>query len=262
VIADFDFAEIDDCLLLPARLATYRRIHERCHSWIAVSKRMSDSMQRVVPQARVRIVYNGVSPPARGLFDRPRPAYLAGKILGFSACHFYNRKGVPLLVEAFARATSQRPDAILRIAGDGIEKRAVLDAIERNGVSGRVELLGVLAPTEVLQQMIWADYFALVGWDEPFATVYLEAMSVGIPIICANDGGINDLLVDGQHGLVVIPRDVVSAASAISRMIESPQHRQQMGKNARRLYHERLTPEALAAQLSTVLNEAAGSASN
>jgi glycosyltransferase involved in cell wall biosynthesis len=87
-------------------------------------------------------------------------------------------------------------------------------------------------------------------------------MSVGIPIICANDGGINDLLVDGQHGLVVIPRDVASAASAISRMIENPQHRQQMGKNARRLYQERLTPEALAAQLSTVLNEAAGSASN
>ena len=97
--------------------------------------------------------------------------------------------------------------------------------------------------------MVWADCFALVGWDEPFATVYLEAMAAGKPIICCNDGGINDVIQDKVHGLTVPPKDVEATAKALEQMLANPEQRQKMGKEAKILIERSLTWDAKAQEL-------------
>ena len=97
--------------------------------------------------------------------------------------------------------------------------------------------------------MSWADCFALVGWNEPFATVYLEAMAAGKPILCCSDGGINDVISPGVHGYVVPPRQVEQTALALDRLLSNDVKRNEMGRNARQLIEQTLTWDAKAAEL-------------
>ena len=87
----------------------------------------------------------------------------------------------------------------------------------------------------------WADCFALFGWDEPFATVYLEAMAAKTPILCCSDGGICDVVKHGIHGLIVPPRDMPAAAAALDQALNAPADLRLMGENGHALVSQSLT---------------------
>jgi glycosyltransferase involved in cell wall biosynthesis len=102
---------------------------------------------------------------------------------------FYERKGFPLLIEAFAQIAHKHPDTVLRIAGDGPQRSEIQSKVERARLNGRIQLLGPLRNAQVLQEMVWADLFALVGWDEPFGIVHAEAAAAGLPLLLQTTGG-------------------------------------------------------------------------
>ena len=77
--------------------------------------------------------------------------------------------------------------------------------------------------------------FALIGGDEPFATVFSEAMSAGKPIVFASDGGITDVAKDGVHGLSVEPGDARSAVAALDRLLGDAELRARLGRGASEL---------------------------
>jgi glycosyltransferase involved in cell wall biosynthesis len=257
VTHDHAFEEITDCDHYPARRGMYRKIGGGAETMIAVSTRMASDLARIVPGKSVRVVHTGADAPPIALSEVPRPRHLRNKTIVFSAAGFYRRKGVPLLIEAFARATSNNAHAVLRIAGDGADRPAVEQAITNSGISERIDLLGFISHAQVLQEMAWADVFALIGWDEPFATVFSEAMAAGSPIITAADGGITDVVCDGVHGRIVAPRDLVSAAEAVRELIENEDQRKRMGDAARTLFSTHLTWDGQACAALSILQDAA-----
>ena len=225
---------------------------------IADCRRLEDDIQRLLAPRRT-VTLNTAADALPG--DLPKPERPRNGTVVFSAAAFAPRKGMPLLVEAFARAAQSHPDAALRIAGDGAERSEVERAIRETGVSERVELLGFLPHRAFLAEMANCDLFALVGWEEPCATVYMNAMSAGKPIVCCSDGGITDVLEHGVQGFTVRPRDISQAAEAISRLLEDKSERQRMGEEGRKLHGERLTWDANAKRLHQVLSKAASSTS-
>ena len=104
--------------------------------------------------------------------------------------------------------------------------------------------------------MVWSDLFALVSWNEPFATVFLEAMAAGKPIVTASDGGINDVVLDRTHGRVLPPKDVVATADALDHLLSDDTARLAMGRNASALVSEGLTWEATSRRMLSLFNEA------
>lgn len=169
---------------------------------------------------------------------------------------FAERKGIPLLIQAFGQIAHHHPDAILRIIGSGSDEAKIRQTVMALNLNDRVQLVGKKAHAEVLQEMVWADCFALVGWNEPFATVYLEAMAAGKPIVCCNDGGINDVIQDGVHGYAVPPKDVDATATALDQMLGDRAKRQEMGCNAQRLILEKLTWDAKTNELINLFEQA------
>lgn len=256
VVAEHDFGEITDCATMPSRHRHYSKVITSASSVLAVSERMKSDIERIFPKARVVVARYGRDPLPPEFFRTARPAELAGKTIVLSACSLTHRKDVPRLVEAFARAASGHPDAVLRIAGGGPEREAIEAAIRRFDVRGQVQLLGPLPHDQLLQEMAWANVFALTGWDEPFATVYVEALAARLPIVCCNDGGICDVLEDGVQGFAVPPRDVNAVADRLSRLLENPDLRQQMSANAHSLFQERLTPASYAGTIIQELQRA------
>jgi glycosyltransferase involved in cell wall biosynthesis len=259
VITDHDFGEIEACRQHRGRRRFFTPILEGASRVIAVASRMERLTKEIFPKSRTQTVHNGADPLAQDALSAQRPAFLANRRILFCACAFYERKGVPLLVRAFARIAAAFPDTILRIAGDGDTRPQIETAIRETGMSARVQLLGRLPHVDVLQEMIWADLFVLPGWDEPFATAFTEALSAGCPIIYASDGGITDVAVNGTHGLAVEPRSEDSLVQALNAVLSNEPQRRTMATAARELFQQRLLWDYNAIQMRSIFAAAAAS---
>jgi glycosyltransferase involved in cell wall biosynthesis len=256
VVTDHDFGEIASCARFPSRRRMFTRVMKNAHTTVAVASRMEAEMKTLFPFARTRTVQNGTDPIPGPILRTPRPATHVGKLVIFSCGAFYERKGFPLLIDAFAQTAARHPEAVLRIAGDGKQRAGVEERIRSHGLQSRVHLLGFRSHKEVLQEMVWSDIFALTGWDEPFATVYSEAMSAGKPIVCCSDGGITDVLENGVHGITVPPRDPAATAAALSLLASDPGLRHRMGAAGRSLFETRLTWDHNARTMRSIFEEA------
>uniref|UniRef100_Q01XK3 Glycosyl transferase, group 1 n=1 Tax=Solibacter usitatus (strain Ellin6076) TaxID=234267 RepID=Q01XK3_SOLUE len=261
LVTDHDFGEIEACRKYPIRRSMFHEVIRESSGMIAVSRRMESEVRSQFPSARACTIPNGADPVSRSMLESPRPPELRGRLVVFSCGTFYPRKGFPVLIDAFASIARKYPDVVLRIAGDGEQKAEIEERIRQNGLEHRVSLLGSLPHSSIIQEMVWCDVFALIGWDEPFATVYLEALSAGKPVVCCSDGGITDCLRDGEHGFTVPPRDAAAAGVALDRLLGHERLRNQFGESALRLFESSLTWDRHASRMielfSGVLNRRA-----
>ncbi|MGG6263577.1 glycosyltransferase [Leptolyngbya sp. AN03gr2] len=255
VTLDHDFDEIRDADCYPQRKAAMQTAADRATLLLAVSNPMQQDLQSLFPRTCVLTLHNGVNLPSKQILNTPRPTALQDKKVLLACALFAERKGVPLLIEAFCRIAAKHPDAVLRIIGNGPDAEKVQQAIDQYDVTNQVQLVGRKPHAEVLQEMVWADCFALVGWDEPFATVYLEAMAAGKPIICCNDGGINDVMINTVHGYSVPPKNLEETAIALDRMLSENDTRLKMGQQAQHLIQHQLTWTVKAAELVQLLEQ-------
>jgi glycosyltransferase involved in cell wall biosynthesis len=254
-ITEHDFDEIDVCAQNTRRRDFYREVTTGIGAWIAVADRMRASMNRIFPGVPAVTIHNGAEPVPREMAAVPRPAAFVGRVVVLCVTFMYKRKNVPLLIEAFDSIADRYPDALLAIGGDGDDMPAVRSALDNARHGSQILLLGALKHREVMQYMAWCDVFALIGGDEPFATVFSEAMSAGKPIVFASDGGITDVAKDGVHGFSVEPGDAPSAVSALDRLLADAGLRERLGRNAAALAGE-LTWAQNARNVSTVFETA------
>lgn len=256
VVADHDFDEVEDCRVYPKRKDVFSRVATDAFRMVACAHRMEEEFKALFPEARTMTLPCGTDPVPSEAWKTPRPPEIAGKRVVFSSCAFYARKAVPLLIRSFAAIAERNPDAVLRIAGDGDERPNVESSIQETGLGDRVQLLGFVPNSRVIQEMVWADVFALVGWDEPFGVVYLEAAAAGKPSVWCYGGGVNDYFKNEEHGLAVPPKDPVATAAALDRMLTDGQARKRMGDAARHLLETQLTWDANAKAMMDVFRAA------
>ena len=256
IVLDHDFDEIADGRRYPKRKAAMEVAARRADTLLAVSQRMANDLQNQFPFATVKTLHNGVNLPPIQLAQQSRPAEIQDKTVVLACALFSERKGVPLLIRAFHQILMKYPTAVLRIIGSGPEEEKIRQTVQQLDMGEQVQLLGRQPHNQVLQEMAWADCFALVGWDEPFATVYLEAMAAGKPIICCDDGGITDVIENGVHGLTVPPKDRRATAAALDHLLSSDTERLIMGQQARQLIEQQLTWDAKASELVSLFDHA------
>ncbi len=240
-ITEHDFDEIDSCETSFSRKRHYASVIQGIACWIAVADRLRDSMRRLFPQVPVVTIRNGADAIPPRVIENPRPAWLAGRLVMLCVSFFYQRKNVPRLIRAFDSVAGDFPGAVLVIIGDGDDKPAVVQAREAARHRAQVFLLGSLPHAEVLQYMAWCDVFASVGINEPFATVFTEAMMAGKPIIYGQDGGIAEVAKSGVHGLGVDANSDAAVVAAIRSLMENQELRVRMGANARLLANTHLS---------------------
>jgi glycosyltransferase involved in cell wall biosynthesis len=284
VVTDHEMGEITACEIFPARRAVYEKVIGAAHRMVSVAGVMRKDMERVFPQARCEVIHNGMNlaqapkesrgesrgtraAPASTPATRnslPASAPEAPPLVILSCGMFYERKNFPGLIQAFNLVAEKYPNVVLRIFGDGPDRIKVEQARDASLFKDRIKMLGKVSHAEVLQQMQEADVFALIGWREPFATVFLEAMAAGLPVIACNDGGIAEVIqsadVDAPaldagrstfdapqpNGLLVPPRDIPAAARALEFLILNPEARKQIGEAARKKIEADLSWDAVA----------------
>ncbi|MGA2820183.1 MAG: glycosyltransferase [Anaerolineales bacterium] len=152
---------------------------------------------------------------ARGQL-RPRPPTL------LYVGSLSDRKGVALLLEAFARVAGEMPQARLILAGSGPLRPQLESQASRGGYRDRVEFLGFVEPGSLPRVFADADVLALPSLEDTFGVVVVEAWTSGLPVVCSQYAGVCDYVTEGKDGFVVNPERTEEMAGKILALLRDP----------------------------------------
>jgi glycosyltransferase involved in cell wall biosynthesis len=207
-----------------------RRVLRRARLVIAASNDLAERA-RALGAREVRVIPSGVELPEHvGTEAEPAEVLYAGRLSP--------EKGVLELLDAAEGLN-------LVVAGDG-------------PLRDRIPFARGFVPHDELQQLYArAAVVACPSRREGFGVACLEAMANGRPVVATHVGGLLDLVVDGETGIVVPPRDPAALRSALERLLADPDLRRKLGAAGRdrartHFSWERVTDATLAAYAEAV----------
>lgn len=158
------------------------------------------------------------------------------------------RKGLQLLLPAFAGALQHVPDARLLIAGPDEGMLTALQAQARGLALGeRVVFTGLLTGPDRLAALAAADLFALPAEGEGFSMAVLEALACGLPALLTPGCHFPEAAEAGAG--VVVPRQVEPLREALIALLSDADRRAAMSQRARALVEARYTWPQIVAQM-------------
>lgn len=204
------------------------------------------------PSERMEVVYNGVP------LERAEPRRVDGVPADAPVVVHVGRlapvKGQRELLEALASV----PGLHAVLVGVDLEAagayRAELERdAERLGVADRVVFAGYRDDVPAL--IAGADALVLPSWIEGLPLVVLEAMTQAKPVVATPVGGTGELVLDGETGLLVPPRDPQALARALEELAADPARARALGEAGRRRAEERFSQEAMTRRVLEVYDE-------
>jgi glycosyltransferase involved in cell wall biosynthesis len=133
------------------------------------------------------------------------------------------------LVRALSQLREGSFEAV--VVGGGPEREAVEAEIGRLGLERSVQLAGERGDVPAL--LAGSDVFVLSSRSEGLPVSVLEAMAAELPVVASDVGGLAELVVDGESGILVPPGDPESLAEALRRLIGDRDLRRKLGAAAR-----------------------------
>lgn len=165
-------------------------------------------------------------------------------------------KGFDILIRAFARLVhSQKSTLRLVILGEGAERASLEKLSASLGVSESVSLPGYRATGPWLGDALM---FALSSRYEGFPNALGEAMAAGLPIVATRCRGPEEMLIDGESGLLVDVGDVAALAAGMSRLVDDPFLRARLGERARSGAQQHFAPAVIWDAWERAIAEAVG----
>jgi glycosyltransferase involved in cell wall biosynthesis len=127
-------------------------------------------------------------------------------------------KGHDILLEAMTllQREGHRPEAWF--IGDGERRASLEEEAARRGLAGRVRFLGHRSDVPDLLPRL--DVMAFPSRSEGFGLAVVEAQASGVPVVTARTGGLEEVVADGDSGLLVPPGDAAALATALERLLE------------------------------------------
>jgi glycosyltransferase involved in cell wall biosynthesis len=152
-------------------------------------------------------------------------------------------KGQRHLIEAAAIVVTKVPDARFVIAGEG-ELRPVLERqIKERRLEKHVFLVGFRP--DILSVHKAFDVFVMSSVTEGLGTSLLDAMACAKPVVATTAGGMPEVVVDGETGILAPPRDHEAMADAIVLLLRDRARRSRMGQAGEARVRERFSSERM-----------------
>lgn len=238
------YDELDHGSLNPkhARHPFYRFLNWGCRKAdviIAISRRTQSHLQACGYHNR-QIVYlpNGIdvhrfrpsedSTAAKNKLgiNCPQMAIFVGRLVP--------EKGLPDLLAAWKLVRRRLPMAVLCLVGDGLQRSRLEQIVESTAeLKGGVLFAG--ESQEVEKYLAAADCYAGASVSEGLSNTMLEAMAAGLPVICTNVSGAEDMVRNGENGFLVPVGDFEALAEKLVAVLSDLPRAKAMGRKARQL---------------------------
>ena len=241
-----------------------RRLYQVPAAVITTSQGISEALhQRLgVPRERLHAIPTGVSLVdfAPRLPDPEMAARLklpAGTFIFGTMSVLRSWKGHLYLLEAFKQLREEGLAAILLIVGDGPYRQVIEEKIQGLGLGQQVRLVG--HQEAVPEWLALMDVFILASYaNEGVPQALLQALALGKPVVATRTGGIPEVIVPEETGLLVPPRDSRALAQAMSRLVRDASFRKELSHRGPQLVASRYSLEQMADALEALYAEIMG----
>jgi glycosyltransferase involved in cell wall biosynthesis len=186
--------------------------------------------------AKTVTIHNGIDTRAapapeaaeiRRSLEMPEPAPLVGMVARLAP-----QKGITDFIHAARAVLRELPSARFVLAGDGPLRKEAESLIRELRLEGRLRALGkVDSPRGLIAAL---DVLVVASTSEGSSIAAMEAMAAGKPVVATAVGGVPELVIDGETGVLVEPRRPEKLASAILSLLRRPERAQELGERGRR----------------------------
>lgn len=208
-----------------------------------------------LPVERTRVVHNGVGfEPA----DRAQARPLLRRELGLSddavivltVGRIGFPKNYPMLVRVAERLRRAGSEAVFAVVGTGPDEDDIRQRVSEAGLSGCVRFLGFR--TDIPSLLAAADLFCFTSDSEGFPNAVLEAMLVGLPVVCTDFASAQEMIFDPKAGILVPRDDDERMAREISGLLKEPDRRAAMGRAAQHHVQEHFSWDRMVENMTAV----------
>lgn len=202
----------------------------------------NELIARGIAAEKIGVIPNGVdlkrfAPRARNDDVADRYGLRGQVVLGFLGS-FYRYEGLSLLLDAFARLRTAKPEARLLLVGGGEQETELRAKAEALGLGTSVIFTGSVPPDQVLDLYSVVDVLVyprqsmrLTDWVTPLKP--LEAMAMGKVVVASDVGGLKELIQDRETGLLFPAGDAEALAATLQETIADRGSWEAMGERAR-----------------------------
>lgn len=201
------------------------------------------------PAGRITTIHYGLDPAAAAAPPDARAALRAalgvpaGSPVVGSVCRLVEQKGLLYGLRGFARAVARFPEAHYVIAGDGPLRAALEAEAARLGLAQNVHFLGWRDDARAL--MAGLDVLLAPSLWEGFGLAFLEAMALGVPVIASRVSAIPEVVIDGETGWLVPPRDPAAIGAALGDALGDLSAARLRGERGRQRLAGHFSPDAM-----------------
>jgi len=223
-------------------------VFQKCSAVIALTEQWKADFEAFAAREKIHVVANyGQFLPNCEPEKRRGDTVL---FLGFLS----EAKGCLDIPQIAARVCREIPEVRFVLAGTGAPSDIcrIRKAAQEQGIADRLVFPGWLRGSEKEAWLRQADVFLLPSYTEGMPVSVLEAMGHGIPVVSTTVGGIPALVKNAEAGYLLEPGNCAGMAEAVSRLLQDPARRQEMGETAASLVRENYSLEKHICDLAAV----------
>jgi len=207
------------------------RLTKKCDYFLSISPFTTDLFQSWsgVASGKIGDLPNAIDISEYGIGDRP--TYLAeryglqnkkvvmtlGRLEGKD-----RRKGVDELIDITPDLLKKRPDIAVLVCGGGDDKARLEARVTEKELQDHIIFADRIDEAEKADHFRLCDVFTMVGKQEGFGFVFLEALATGAPVVASTKDGSRDAVLNGELGELADPDDLQSIVDAIDRAMDKP----------------------------------------
>lgn len=167
-------------------------------------------------------------------------------------------KGVLVLLDALKILKERGYSFVCNFVGGEtaeIDAARFAEEVEKRGLNDMAVYLGKKYGAEKNEEYRKSDIFIFPTLNEAFGLVLLEAMEHALPCIATDEGGISDIVDEGETGFIVSKRNANILADKIEYLLIHPEERMRMGKNGYRKFYDKFTLRKFEESMADILND-------
>lgn len=189
-----------------------------------------------IPEDKIVTIYNGID--CSNTAPAVPPGFIVNKDFTNIALvgRFERQKGHAVLIKALKLFLVQEEKLKVYFFGEGPDEKQVRKMVQRAGVSKYVIFMGVVG--DILPYIALMDIIVLPSLWEGLPNVVLEAMSVGRAVVASQIQGVDEIVVDGQTGILCEPENEKSLAEALLGLSKNKDRANALGQWGRQRVQE------------------------
>jgi len=201
---------------------------------------------RIVPENKLEVIHNGVeikNYPSDKSFQYPLKIVFVGR--------YSQQKDPLLLLKAFSELNIKDKTELTFIGG-GEKEEAMNDFIKKNNL--KVDILSSLPRKRVMNILRNSHIFVLTTNWEGLPRSILEAMSLGLPVIASDVGGVGEIVKD-NCGILIGRGDKEGVKNALEKLVNNRDLLKKMSKNSRKRIEKEFSLEKMFSQTEKIYEE-------